>query len=124
MKPYLLHLLSAILKPIFSLIGNIYGLIYNKQGIKEKEYKKAQSNDRYVNVACAELFNRYLIEEDSPYKFGDGRETISSVLGRNEQIGKLKDNKTWWKSGVWWDKYLNKVDPGHTKKAIGWRPVK
>jgi len=116
-------MLSLLLMIPFSVLGLGYKFFVNRN-YKDKFYEMAQSNDRFVNVTCAELFNKYLIEEDSPHKFGDGRETVSSVLGRNEQINKLKDNKNWWRSGVWWNKYLNKVDPGHTKKAIGWRPNK
>lgn len=99
-------------------MGIIYGLFTNPQKIKAKFYEMAQSNDRFVNGTCAELFNKVLLTEDSIHKFGDSRETVSSVLGRNKQAGTLS------KHGLWWDKKLNKIDPDHTTKAIGWRPAK
>lgn len=119
-----LYLLSLILKPILSFIGIIYGVFKNPKGISEKFYNMAQSNDRFVNVTCAEFMNNYFVELDTPIPFGDGRKVISGILGSNAEIEKLKDNKHWWKSGIWWNTKLNKIDPGHTKKAIGWRGIK
>jgi hypothetical protein len=115
MKALFLYLLSVLLTPTFSIIGIVYGLIVNPKGFRDKLYKMAQSNDRFVNVTCEELFNKTMITEDAIYKFGDGRETISSAIGRNFLTNTLT------KFGRWWDNYLNKVDPGHTKNAIGWR---
>jgi 8-oxo-dGTP diphosphatase len=123
MKALLLYILSEILKPIFSILGIIYGLITNPKNISNKLFKMAQSNDRFVNVTCEEIFNDKLIK-DSNYKFGDGRETISSVIGRNKKVGTLSKNKHWWNSGVWWENFLHKLDYNHAEKAIGWRSNK
>lgn len=114
MKAFGLYILSLILKIPFSILGLTHKAIVDRN-YKEKFYEMAQSNDRFVNVTCAELFNRVLLTKDSKHKFGDGRETISSVLGRNAKAGTLS------KHGIWWDKKLHSLDPGHTIKAIGWR---
>lgn len=118
MKALFLYLLSVVLKPILSIIGIVYGLITNPKNIGEKLYKMAQSNDRFVNVTCEEVLNDTMITKEAIYKFGDGRETISSAIGRNFLTHTLT------KFGKWWDGYLNSVDPGHTKNAIGWRRKK
>ena len=86
MKALLLYILSEILKPVFSVLGIIYGLITNPKNISNKLFKMAQSNDRFVNVTCEEIFNDKLITKESNYKFGDGRETISSAVGRNKKV--------------------------------------
>jgi hypothetical protein len=44
--------------------------------------------DRFGNRNFRTLLNDTLIK-DSPFRFGDPRETISSVLGKNKEIGTL-----------------------------------
>lgn len=48
----------------------------------------------------------------SPYKFGNHRDTISEVLGRNKDLGTLT------RVGNWTAWALNTIDPNHTKDAI------
>ena len=44
--------------------------------------------DQIGNAVCRDMFNRLLIEEDG-YKFGKVQETISSVLGKNQETWTL-----------------------------------
>lgn len=44
--------------------------------------------DQIGNAVCRDLFNRLLIEKDW-YKFGKVQETISSVLGKNQETWTL-----------------------------------
>lgn len=67
--------------------------------------------DRFGNHQFRTLFNA-ILRKPHGYKFGDFRETISSVLGKNQRdntlsrLGKLL---------VW---ILDKIDPDHCLKSI------
>lgn len=67
--------------------------------------------DRYGNRNFRTLWNNTLIKEDG-IKFGDERETISSVLGKNELKGSLK------KLGLILVWILDKLDKDHCKNSI------
>jgi hypothetical protein len=67
--------------------------------------------DRFGNRNFRTLLNDTLIKE-SLYRFGDSRETISSVLGKNQQIGMLTD------TGNAIAKILDSLDPNHCEKSI------
>ena len=56
-------------------------------------------------------WNRFLITEDG-YKFGDSRETISSVLGKNKIAGTLT------KTGKILCCILDSIDHNHCIKSI------
>ncbi len=68
--------------------------------------------DFFGNIVCAELFNCVLITKDSFYSFGKRKETISSVLGKNEKLGTLSY------LGKILCRILNKIDKGHTLNNI------
>lgn len=72
----------------------------------------AASLDRFGGVVCAELFNAVLIKKESIYPFGIGRETVSSVLGKNELACTLSY------TGYLLVRLLNMIDKGHCKKSI------
>lgn len=67
--------------------------------------------DRFGNREFRALFNQVLITEPG-YQFGDIRETISSVLGKNERDGTLSKN------GKILVFILDKLDKDHCKKSI------
>lgn len=67
----------------------------------------AVSLDQLGNVICDKLFNATMGSE-----FGSEDETISSVLGRNKQEGKLKP------IGKFVASLLNFIDKNHVEKAI------
>lgn len=83
------------------------------KNINEYFYQLAYDIDRYGNRNLRTLWNNTLIKKEG-FKFGDERETISSVLGKNEYIGKLTFLG---KKLVW---ILDKIDNNHANKSIKW----
>jgi 8-oxo-dGTP diphosphatase len=118
----LLYILSILISCILLPAGYVYGFvkqIYKRQFFKsfrildDKFKKQAISIDRYGNIVCGELFNALLIRKSS-HVFGSDRETISSVLGKNKQAGTLS------MAGRALCFILDKIDPNHTLKNIGY----
>lgn len=118
---FLLYILAILLGCILLPIGFIYGFIkqiYKRQFFRSfkvldaKFFKLATSIDRYGNICCAELLNATLIK-NSIYLFGNGQETISSVLGRNLEDGKLTT------TGYYLHKLLCWLHKDHCTKSIG-----
>lgn len=71
----------------------------------------AVSLDQYGNRELRSLFNKYLITE-AGHRFGDQRETISSVLGKNQR------DKTLTKTGILLVRFLDWLDRDHCFKSI------
>lgn len=71
----------------------------------------ATSIDASGNVVCKDLFNLILIQKGG-YEFGKRKETISSVLGKNQRDGTLT------KLGKALAFVLDKIDPNHCLKSI------
>lgn len=67
--------------------------------------------DQIGNSVCRDLFNRCLITS-AGYKFGKVQETISSVLGKNQE--------TWTLTCLWAIivKFLDTLDKDHCKDSI------
>ena len=65
--------------------------IFNALNVRKKGYLKdtAINIDRFGNREFRFSLNKYLIIEGSINKFGDIRETISSVLGKNQRDNTL-----------------------------------
>jgi len=90
----LLFLLAFILVAAFTPIGILATVIksfffWNKGILKEYFFKLAIVLDRFGNVALGPLFNLILIKGKSPNRFGNEKETISSVLGKNQEAADL-----------------------------------
>ncbi|MFV8370880.1 hypothetical protein [Flavobacterium sp. LB2P74] len=71
----------------------------------------ATSIDASGNVVCKDLFNLILIKKGG-YQFGKRKETISSVLGKNQRDGTLTN------TGKEVAFILDKIDPHHCLKSI------
>lgn len=102
-----------LFKPLF--IINFFAVLY-KYGVKRSVingfFKQTATDiDRFGNHNFRTLLNLTLIQEGS-YQFGDFRETISSVLGKNQ-----RDN-TLTKTGVVICNILDFIDKDHCKKSI------
>jgi hypothetical protein len=95
------------------IVGVLYSLIIHKGNSYFKD--TAISLDQTGNVVCQYLFNLILIKKNG-YRFGNPDETISSVLGKNNR------GKTLTKLGQFLANLLNKLDRGHTDKAIDENP--
>ena len=102
----LLYFISELLKPLFFIIGMVYGLITNPKGLGNKLYELALSNDRFLGVACSELFNKTLITPKGK-QFGDGQYSISAYLGENQ----IMNTQT--PLGQEVDSLLNKLQKNH-----------
>ena len=113
---FLLFLISILLF-IFTLpIGFLYGIFHGllKKGIVglgEYLLKIAISIDQLGNVGMQHLLNLLWIKKGG-YKFGNRDETISSALGRNNQLGTLT------KFGAAIDKFLDFLDKNHSLNSI------
>jgi len=74
-------------------------------------YQTAIDIDRFGNHNLRTLLNQTLITSEG-HQFGDFRETISSVLGKNQGSGTLSDTG---KGLVW---ILDTLDENHCRKSI------
>lgn len=113
---FLLFVLAFVLTVLFAPVGLVFttikSILKNDKKYISKYYRKlAIAIDRLGNVVMAEFFNAILITEEG-HKFGDGRETISSVLGKNSRTATFK------LLGYCLNEILNKIDHNHTIKNI------
>lgn len=88
-----------------------YGFWQGLKAIDRKFLKMAVGVDIYGGVVCSEWFNRALIRQDAPLKFGARWITISEVLGVNARHRKLS------MTGRRLKNLLGVFEPGHTRKA-------
>jgi len=112
----ILLLISIFLKRLIGKVAWVYTslLLLFKGNYKEwADWNKqlAIANDRYGNVLLKYASNMYVIEKDG-YKFGNGKETISSVIGKNLVLNKLK------KTGKIINSILNYLDSNHSIESI------
>ena len=110
---FILLIVSILLKKILNIILFIYGFFraITKWELNSYFRQLAIANDRSGNVIGQYLFNDILIKKGG-YRFGNGKETISSVVGKN------KVNKTFKSMGNVVDSTLNFLEKGHSIKAI------
>jgi hypothetical protein len=112
----LLFLISVVLFIITGPFGFLYGLLYGLftkglKGIGEYLLKISTSIDQLGNVLMQHLLNVLWVKKGG-YKFGNRDETISSALGRNNQLGTLTG------FGKVIDKMLDRIDPDHSLNSI------
>ena len=90
--------------------------IFNALNVRKKGYflDTAINIDRFGNREFRTSLNKCLIKENSPFKFGDDNETISSVLGKNQRFGHLT------KFGKIICLILDTIDKNHCEKSIVW----
>ena len=113
MKGLILFLIAIFLFLPLTGINIVLVLIKNPtwKSLDEYFFQTALDIDRFGNRNFRTLLNNSLIK-DSIHKFGDPRETISSVLGKNER------DETLTVTGVLLVKLLNAIDKDHCKKSI------
>ncbi len=119
MKNLLLFIVAIVLFTMGGFSGFVFAML-TLWARGTKSYSKyfrdiALSIDQMGNVVCAPLFNVIMIKK-SGYKFGNIDETISSVLGKNKQLGTL------WGIGRTLDKLLNWLDDNHSIDSIEINP--
>ena len=106
-----LFLIAYVLFLPISLINYCFVVIIKDKSSKGYFRTSAVNIDRFANREFRTLFNATLKKEEG-YEFGDFRETISSVLGKNQR------DKTLSKTGkalVW---ILDKLDKNHCINSI------
>lgn len=108
MKGFILFLVAYILGFFLTIVNFFF--------VSDSEYFEdtSISLDRFGNREYRTLFNRILIKKESEYRFGDIRETISSVLGKNQEKGTLT------RTGKILAFILNTLEKDHCKNAIRW----
>jgi len=112
----LLFLISIVLFLVTGPFGFLYGVLHGlftkgAKGVGEYLLKIAISIDQLGNVLMQHLLNVLWVKKDG-YKFGNRDETISSALGRNNQLGTLTG------FGKVIDKILDLIDPNHSLNSI------
>ena len=93
-----------------------YLLTGNKRELKVWFYRSAREIDVFANVVGSDLFNAIFIV-DQGYKFGNPKETISSVLGKNQRdktLTLLGDLIRWALDRIDKDHCLNSINEGAT----------
>jgi|TARA_R110000824_G_scaffold24337_6_gene85912 hypothetical protein len=88
-----------------------YLLTGNRRELKVWFFRSAREIDVFANVVGSDLFNAIFIV-DGGYKFGNPKETISSVLGKNQR------DKTLSLAGNLLRWILDLIDDNHCIKSI------
>lgn len=114
---FILLIIASLLKWILTPVAYVYGLIVaiSKGEFSQYNEQLALAKDRYGNVLCQYLFNQIFIKSEG-YKYGVGKETISSVLGKNERDGTLLH------LGKFILLILNSLEENHCKNSIDINP--
>ncbi len=113
---FLLFLVSIILFILTTPFGFIYGLGYTLltnsfRGLGGFFLEIAVSIDQLGNVIMQHMLNLFWVKKGG-YKFGNGDETISSVLGKN------KIQKTLTGFGKFMVAILDTIDKNHVLDSI------
>lgn len=109
-------IMAFVLFPLGLIITFIVNLYKRKwkfslKRLDDQFLSIATSIDTSGNVVCKDLFN-VCLKKKGGYEFGNRKETISSVLGKNKRDGTLtKIGKL-----VAW--ILDKIDKNHCIKSI------
>lgn len=112
MKNLFIYILAKILKFVLSPIAHLYAVLtLNPRSHSLYLRELALAEDCYGNKLLSPMLNRIFIKS-SGYKFGNRRETISSVLGKN----KVKGTLTF--IGKSFNYILDVIDRNHSIKSI------
>ena len=104
--------LLYFLLPIVAIFMVIkYLFTGNKRRLSVWFYRTARAIDVFANVNGSEFFDAIFIR-DGGYKFGNPKETISSVIGKNQR------DKTLSIAGKILRHMLDKIDKDHCLKSI------
>lgn len=107
---FILYLVANLLfLPLTGL--NLIAVFWKYKTIKGYFYQGAIDIDMFANRNFRTLFN-VCLRKKGGYAFGNPKETISSVLGKNQR------DKTLSFVGVWVSYILDKIGKDHCKKSI------
>jgi len=114
---HVLLIIAIFLLYLLVPITYLYMVIRTLVSRKPKKFlklwagKTARSLDVLFNVIGADMLTDILIKEGG-YKFGNKKETISSVIGKNDRMGTLT------RAGRFLRWLLDKIEEEHCKNAI------
>ena len=104
--------LLYLLLPVVALFMILkYFFTGDKRRLSVWFFRTAREIDVFANVNGAEFFDAIFIR-DGGYKFGNPKETISSVIGKNQR------DKTLSIAGMVLRIMLDKIDKNHCLKSI------
>jgi hypothetical protein len=113
---FFLNIIAGISLWLLRRIGWVYGALTTKDFNK---YNRdiALAKDQLGNVILAPLLNKLLITK-AGYKFGNPKEKISGVIGKNFLTSTL--TKKGFSNGMFWYNFLERTDPKpkHCIRAI------
>lgn len=114
MKGFLLNILAGICLWLLRRIGWTFGMFMVND---KSRYNRniALAKDQLGNVILAPLLNKFLITENG-YKFGNPKEKISGVIGKNYLLSTL--TKKGFSNGIFWYNFLEKKETNHCLNAI------
>jgi hypothetical protein len=114
MKGFLLNIIATLAIWLLRRWAWFYSLITVKD---DNKYNRdlALVKDRYLNVLLAPITNKLLITKDG-IKFGNGKETMSSVIGKNFKNGTLTTSG--FSNGMFWYNFLEKREINHCINSI------
>lgn len=110
----LLFVIALSLSVVTVPFGIGYSLVkqMRKRGKLDEHFLEAAiAIDQTGNVLMSDLFNELFIKKEG-CQFGDKNETISSVLGKNQEKNTLT------KAGALLAKGLDKIDKNHSLNSI------
>jgi hypothetical protein len=103
---FILFIIALVLIFLLTIVN--YWYVENKKGY----FKSTAKNlDIFANREFRAFWNSVLIEPDG-YRFGKEGETLSSALGKNQRLVKLKPK------GKWLVRLLDRIDKNHCIKSI------
>ena len=108
--------LSVFLFVVIGFIGFAYSLfkclcLFKWRDLNDYFLSIAESIDRLGNVVSGTFLMNDIMSSEKCYRFGNGRETISRVMGKNKKmktITEIENN---------FAKILNRIEPNHVEKA-------
>jgi 8-oxo-dGTP diphosphatase len=115
---FLLFLIAIFLLSVTAPIGFIFALLQKLftrkiQSLRDYLLEVALVLDQAGNVIMQHFLNAVLLKKDpNVYLFGNKKETISSVIGKNSLTGNLTS------LGQFLDSFLNAIDKNHTLNSI------
>ena len=114
-KGFLLFLVAQITSPIVNIIGMLYACFKFKTWEDANNYylDMAISKDQNSNCVNKYFFDDIMTKGKDFYHFGNKKETISSVFGKNLEKNTLS------LFGRFWNMFLNDIQKNHSILSIG-----